>query len=91
MTKQYLFKIYLIWRTPKNEKLISNLKNILEDKFKNQYMLEIIYINENPESAESAKVMCTPTLIKELPPPQRRIIGDFTDKEKVLTGLGLSG
>ncbi len=90
MTKKYLFKIYLSERTPKNEELISNLKHFLKDKFKNQNFLDIIYIKENPELANSAKVICTPTLIKELPPPIRSVVGDLTDLEKVLAELGLS-
>ncbi len=90
MTKKYLFKIYLSGQTPKNEALISNLKNFLEHEFKDEYSLEIIYVSENTESTEHAKIICTPTLIKELPPPSRRVVGDLTDKEKVLAGLGLS-
>ncbi len=91
MTKKYLFKLYLSGRIPRSEQLTSKLRNILEDEFKEQFSLEIIYVLEDSASAKSAKIICTPTLIKELPPPPRRIVGDYIDKEKILTCLDLSG
>ncbi len=90
MEKEYVFKLYLTGRTPRNEQGIANLKNFLDDEFKDQYSLEIIYVTEDSAVAHSAKIICTPTLIKELPPPPRRVVGNFTDKEKVLAGLRLS-
>ncbi len=91
MTKKYLFKVFLSGRTSQSKEHIANLKNFLEHEFKDEYSLEIIYVSENIQSAEHAKIFCTPTLIKELPPPPRRVIGDLADKEKVLAGLDLSG
>ncbi len=91
MTKKYVFKIFLSGRTSRSEQLIANLKNFLKDEFKDQYSLEIIYVTEDTAAAESAKILCTPALIRELPPPSRRVVGDITDKKKVLAGLDLSG
>ncbi len=90
MTEKYLFKLYLSGRTPDNEQHIANLKEILNNKFKEHYSLEIIYVIENPESAMHAGVFSTPTLITQLPPPVRIVVGDLTNKEKLLAAVNLS-
>ena len=66
---------------------IRNLRRICEDELDGRYELEIIDVQEKPEAAESDRVLATPTLIKALPPPLRRVIGDLSDREKVLLGL----
>ena len=66
---------------------ISNLKRICEQELEGRYELEIIDVLEYPQLAEDEKILATPTLIKQLPPPLRRVIGDLSDKEKVLFGL----
>jgi circadian clock protein KaiB len=66
---------------------IANLRRICEEELAGLYDLEIIDVLESPELAEDARILATPTLIKSLPPPLRRVIGDLSDKEKVLLGL----
>jgi len=66
---------------------VDNLKRICEQELEGLYELEIIDVLENPQLAEDDKILATPTLIKQLPPPLRRVIGDLSDKEKVLFGL----
>lgn len=66
---------------------IANLRRICEEELAGLYDLEIIDVLEFPELAEDARILATPTLIKSLPPPLRRVIGDLSDKEKVLLGL----
>jgi circadian clock protein KaiB len=66
---------------------IANLKRICEQELEGQYELEIIDVLEFPDMAEDEKILATPTLIKSLPLPLRRVIGDLSDKEKVLLGL----
>ena len=66
---------------------IANLRRICDQELRGQYQLEIIDVLENPQAAEDEKILATPTLIKQLPPPLRRVIGDLSDKEKVLLGL----
>jgi circadian clock protein KaiB len=66
---------------------IANLRRICEQDLRGQYDLEIIDVLEHPEVAEREKILATPTLIKQLPPPLRRVIGDLSDKDKVLLGL----
>ena len=66
---------------------IANLRRICEQELAGQYVLEIIDVLQFPELAEDEKILATPTLIKSLPLPLRRVIGDLSDKEKVLLGL----
>ena len=65
------------------------LKNILEQEFQGVYALKVIDVLKNPQLAEEDKILATPTLAKILPPPVRKIIGDLSDREKVLIGLDL--
>lgn len=82
-------KLYITGRTSRSENAISNLQRICSEEFRNNYVLQIIDVLEQPQLAEDEKIMATPTLIKELPPPLRRIIGDLSNGEKVLLGLDL--
>jgi len=66
---------------------IENLRRICEKDLKGRYELEVIDVLEHPDLAENDKILATPTLIKQLPPPLRRVIGDLSDSEKVLLGL----
>jgi circadian clock protein KaiB len=75
--------------TPRAETAIANLRRICEQELGGQYQLEIIDVLEHPQLAEDDKILATPTLIKQLPPPLRKVIGDLSDKEKVLLGLEL--
>ena len=77
-------------KTPRAELAIANLRRICDQELGGRYELAIIDVLESPELAEEARILATPTLIKQLPPPLRRVIGDLSDKEKVLLGLELS-
>ena len=82
-------KLFVTGKTPRSERAISNLLSIIDDQFEGQYELSVIDVLEHPEIAEEEKILATPALIKELPPPLRRIIGDLSDREKVLLGLNI--
>ena len=86
---KYLLKLYVTGKTAKSERAISNLRQICEEELNDQYDMIVIDVLERPQLAEEEKILATPTLIKQLPPPLRRIIGDLSDKEKVLLGLDL--
>jgi circadian clock protein KaiB len=86
---KYLLKLYIAGRSPRSERAILNLRRICEEQLEGQYDLVIIDVLERPELAEDEKILATPTLIKQLPPPLRRIIGDLSDTEKVRIGLDL--
>lgn len=83
----YLLKLYITGTSPRAEAAIRNLQRICDEELHGRYELEIIDVLEKPEAAESDRVLATPTLIKQLPPPLRRVIGDLSDREKVLLGL----
>jgi circadian clock protein KaiB len=83
----YLLKLYVTGKTPRAEKAIANLRRICEEELQGKYELQIIDVLEHPQLADDEKILATPTLIKRLPPPLRRVIGDLSDKEKVLLGL----
>jgi circadian clock protein KaiB len=74
-------------KTPRAERAIANLRRICDEELQGQYEMVVIDVLENPQLAEDEKILATPTLIKQLPPPLRRVIGDLSDKEKVLLGL----
>ena len=79
--------LYVTGTSPRAQVAISNLERICQQELKGQYKLEIIDVLEHPQRAEDEKILATPTLIKQLPPPLRRVIGDLSDKAKVLLGL----
>ena len=90
VSMKYILKLYVTGQTVNSQKAIENLKNILNElSLKGKYELEIIDILEHPQLAEEEKILATPVLIKKIPPPLRMIIGDLSDKEKVLLGLDL--
>ena len=91
MSKKYFLKLFVTGQTARAEVAIENLRRICEEEFQNEYELIVIDISQRPQLAEDDKILATPTVIKELPPPIRRIIGDLSDNEKVLLGLDLIG
>lgn len=87
--KTYVLKLYVAGNTPNSVRALKTLKNILEHDFQGVYALKVIDVLKNPQLAEEDKILATPTLSKVLPPPVRKIIGDLSDREKVLIGLDL--
>jgi len=87
---KFKLRLYITGKTPKSERAIANLKEICEKELKGLYELQIIDVLESPQLAEDEKILATPTLIKDLPPPLKRIIGDLSNSDKVLLGLDLS-
>jgi circadian clock protein KaiB len=85
----YLLRLYVTGQTPRSRAAIQNLQKICEDNLPHRYTLEIIDIYQNPELCREQQIVAAPTLIKSLPLPLRRIIGDLSDQEKVLVGLDL--
>ena len=85
--QKYQLRLYIMGQTPRSVMAIKNLKAMCEKELKGQYELSIIDVLERPQLAENEKILATPTLIKDLPPPLRRVIGDLSNKEKVLMGL----
>ena len=88
----YKFKLYLYMsgETPPSVAGAYNLRVLLDKELKGQYSLEVINVLDNPQRAEEDKILATPTLVKASPPPEKRVVGDLSDKERVLTALGLT-
>lgn len=86
---KYLLKLYVTGETPRAAVAIANLRRICDEELEGEYELEIIDVLVDPQLAEDEKILATPTLIKNLPPPLRRVIGDLSDTDKVLLGLDL--
>jgi circadian clock protein KaiB len=84
---KYVLTLYVTGTSPRTRIAIDNLNRICSQELDGRYELEIVDVLEHPQRAEDEKILATPTLIKQLPPPLRRVIGDLSDKEKVLLGL----
>ncbi len=89
LRKTYILKLYVAGNTPNSVRALRTLNNILDEEFRGVYALKVIDVLKNPQLAEEDKILATPTLAKILPPPVRKIIGDLSDREKVLIGLDL--
>ena len=89
MAKKYVLKLYVIGSNSASEVALKNLKKIISQESTTIFQLEVIDVRKHPQLAEQDKILAVPTLIKQLPPPLRKIIGDLSDKEKVLLGFDL--
>lgn len=85
----YVLKLYVAGTTPRSVHAIANIRAICEETLAGRYDLEVIDIYQRPQAAKPEQIMVAPTLIKKLPEPVRKIIGDLSDKEKVLVGLDI--
>ena len=83
----YRLRLFITGYTTHSRRAIDNLREICERELRDMYEIEVIDVLEHPQMAESEKIMATPTLVKRLPEPVRKIIGDLSDREKVLLGL----
>lgn len=88
--KKYVLKLYITGDTPRSDRAISNLKELCQEHFPNEYKILIIDVLKQPDIAEKEKIIVTPTLIKEFPLPLVKIIGDLSDVKTVLMGLGIN-
>jgi circadian clock protein KaiB len=81
--------LYIAGQTPKSIKALNNIKKYAEEHLKGKYSIEIIDLLVNPKLAEDDQILALPTLVRRLPAPIRKIIGDLSDEEKVLVGLNI--
>lgn len=86
---RYILRLYITGTTNRSVLALTNLKKICDDYLEGRYELEVIDLYQNPSLAKGDQIIAAPTLIKKLPLPFRRIIGDMSNKEKVLLGLDL--
>ncbi len=88
-SKKYLLRLYVAGTTPNSIRAIESVKNMCEEHLKNRYDLQVIDLYQQPTLARGEQIIAAPTLVKKLPLPLRRMIGDFSDTERVLVGLDL--
>ena len=89
MPDQYILRLFVAGSSPRARQALDNLKRLCEEELEGRYQVEVVDVLERPDLAEEERILATPTLVKRLPPPLRRVIGDLSDKEKVLLGLEL--
>ena len=89
MEKLYELRLYVAGKTQKSITALENLKKYCEEHLKGQYTLEVIDLMVHPQLAEGDQILAIPTLVKKVPEPVRKIIGDLSNKEKVLVGLDI--
>jgi len=87
--ERYTLRLYTTGMTPRSMRAVESIKAICEEHLKGRYELEIIDIQQQPVLARGDQIIAAPTLIKRLPEPLRRLIGDLSDSERVLLGLDL--
>lgn len=88
-TKLWELKLYVAGNTPKSLTALNNLKKYCEEYLPGQYQIEVIDLLIKPQLAEGDQIFAIPTLVKKVPEPIRQIIGDLSNKEKVLVGLNI--
>jgi len=87
---EYILRLYVTGSTPRSLKAISNLKRFCEEFLHGDYELQVIDIYKHPDAAREAQIIAAPTLVKRLPAPLRRFIGDLSNKQKLMAGLNIN-
>ena len=87
--RHYQLKLYVTGTTPRSQQAIVNIRKICEEHLEGRYELEVVDIAEHPTLAKGEQIIAAPTLIKKLPLPIRRFIGDMSETERILLGLDL--
>ena len=89
MSKKYELRLYVAGKTQKSVTALQNLKQYCEEHLRGEYVIEVIDLLEQPQLAEGDQIFAIPTLVKKVPEPVRKIIGDLSNEEKVLVGLDI--
>jgi len=87
--EKWILKLYVAGQTPKSMAAFENLKKICQDYLSDQYEIHVIDLLKNPQLAEGDQILAIPTLVRKLPTPFRKIIGDLSNTERVLVGLDI--
>jgi circadian clock protein KaiB len=87
--KKWELRLYVAGKTPKSVTALTNLRKYCEEHLKDQYRIEVIDLLEKPQLAEGDQILAIPTLVRKVPEPIRKIIGDLSNEEKVLVGLNI--
>ena len=84
-----ILRLYIAGQTPRSVKAFANLKKLCEEHLAGKYSIEVVDLLENPQLARGDQIVALPTLVRKLPAPMRKIIGDLSDRERVVVGLDL--
>jgi circadian clock protein KaiB len=87
---EYILRLYVTGSTPRSLKAISNLKRVCEEHLHDDYDLQVIDIYKDPDAAREEQIIAAPTLVKKRPAPLRRFVGDLSNTQKLLAGLGIN-
>jgi len=87
--EHYVLRLYVTGMTPRSTEAFASIKAICEERLKGRYELEVIDIYQHPQLAIDEQIIAVPTLVKQLPAPLRRLVGDLSNEERVLLGLDL--
>lgn len=87
---KFVLKLFVSGMTPRSMRAIENTKKICEEHLKGRYQLEVVDLYQHPEMGKKERLIAAPTLIKKLPEPLKKFIGDLSDTEKILVGLELA-
>ncbi len=88
-SSEYLLRLYVAGQTPKSLQAFANLKEICETHLRGRYRIEVVDLIDNPALARGDQILALPAVVRQLPPPVKKIIGDFSNAERVLVGLDL--
>ena len=88
-SSEYLLRLYVAGQTPKSVQAFANLKKICEEHLAGRYQIEVVDLLQNPALARGHQILALPAVVRQLPPPVKKIIGDFSSQERVLVGLNL--
>jgi len=89
MSSEYDLRLYVAGQTPKAARAFSNLRRICEEHLRGRYSIEVVDLIENPALGRGDQILAVPTLVRRLPAPIKKIIGDLSNTERVLVGLDL--
>lgn len=87
--ERWILRLYVAGMTPAARRAVESIKKICEEHLADRYLIEVVDILKNPQLAEGDQIFAVPTLVRKLPPPVRKIIGDLSATEKVLVGLDI--
>lgn len=89
VAKRFQLRLYVAGETPRSVRAFANLKSFCEEHLRGEYSIEVIDLVKNPQLAEGDQILALPTLVRRLPPPIKRLLGDLSNTEKMLVGLDL--
>lgn len=90
VAERYLLRLYVAGMSTKSLRAFSNLKRICEENLQGRYEIEVVDLREHPQLAAGQEILAVPTLVRALPEPVMRVIGDLSDTDKVIVGLQLT-